>query len=944
MKKTFFLALLLVLTGIGYAQAQRTITGRVTDASTGEAVPFSSIIVQGTTVGTRTDNAGNYSLTVPANATVLVFSSIGYSSHSEIIGNRSVINASLEPTVHEIEEVTVAGYGTARRIATVVASVAQISTQRLINRPTTNVIDGMQGQVAGVQAYTSTGEPGQTRLSYDNSTFRLHGSGSLGADATPLIVMDGVPVESLSSFNTNDFESVTFLKDASATSIYGSRASNGVVFITTKRGVIGEDARITASGMYGVSRLADKTFWDSMMTSDQLAKYWVEIGEETQENIDLIRRMFPGNTNWGRYLFVNNTPTWKADLSIQGGGGKTTYFVSGSYFNQEGVVRRSAVERYTVRSNIESKANDWLKFGMNLSGTNELVQVAERLAQGGVADTQGGLIFLKLPWYDPFDENGNEQILIPGAGMYGLTYQAQKKPANQNTNSYNGMAFLEITPIDGLTIRSQGGVDGYEFRYTNKRLASYLPTFNNGYVEEGFERGRKFIITNTAEYKFRVRDDHAATVLLGQEGIDYLDRNFYAYSDGHTDDRLMELQHGPNNRSVGKIPAFRRPSEAYAFLSFFGRLEYGFQDKYFADFSIRNDQSSRFGINNRSAMFYSGGVMWNAMREDFLKNVSWLSSLKVRFSIGSTGNSNIGNFTSLGTVGTNTYNGQTGWHLSSPGNVALTWEKQVKATLGISAEFYSRYRIGLELYNRSTNSMLMDVPYPFTSGFDVVKSNVGVLKNRGIDITIGVDFLRTMDAWGTFTANFNYNASKVTELFLGFKQWTIQNAFTTYVVGKPVEYYMPLYAGVDPDNGFNSWYLPGDDISKPTRDKNRTTQDFKEEELTQSTGKPRYAPMAGGFSLAGGWKGISLQADFTYTINKWMINNDRFFAENPWVFQGNNQSARVLDYWKQPGDIAAFPQDGVMEFDDNILENSSFLRLKTITLSYNLPENIVART
>ncbi|MDR1055228.1 MAG: SusC/RagA family TonB-linked outer membrane protein, partial [Prevotellaceae bacterium] len=872
------------------------------------------------------------SISVPATATTLVFSEVGHTEIQVDINGRTIINVAMEPGAEALDEVIVIGYGSAKKVGTVVGSVARVSAQKIENRPSPNLIDALQGQVAGLQTFTSTGEPGQFA-----SSFRLHGVGSLDGDNTPLMVLDGIPIASMSAINPNDIANISILKDASATSIYGSRASNGVVYITTKRGNTNKDATITVGGMMGWSSLASRTFWNDFMTADEYGAYLIDTDPGMEAWVNAQREQYPYNTNWGKYLFKDNAPTYKADISIQGGGGKTTYYVSGSYLDQEGITFRSGYKRYTVRANIDSRANDWLKFGVNLSGGYSETQTS-RTVTGG-AYTNGGLIFLQRPWYTPWDENGNEKIYIDGPGFYSLGYTSDVMPSVSNRILFSGLAYVELTPFKGFTIRSQGGIDGYDYRQTAKTLPTYLGSLGNGSTAETFDRDVTRVITNTIEYKFNIKEAHSVTLLAGQEGIDYSDANFRASSSGQSDIRLTELQHGPNNKNAGQMTDYRPKSE-YAYLSFFGRVDYSFNEKYFADFSIRNDQSSRFGKNNRSAMFYAGGLMWNAKKEQFLENISWLNSLKVHASVGTSGNSSIGNYTTLALIGTNTYDGKGGWGISSPGNSSLTWEKQTLINFRADADFYNRYHLAVEYYIRNTSSMLLDTPYPYTSGFGEVTSNVGSLKNTGIDITLGVDFIRTKDAWATFTTTFNYNKTKITELFLGLDRWTVPNTGVTYVIGHPVESYWPLYAGIDPADGMPMWYVPGDDIAKTT--KNETTKIYDENALMQNSGKSQFAPFSGGFGLGGGWKGFQIQADFAYVIGKYLYNNDRYFSENPWNFYGYNQSKKVRNYWKKPGDIADFPVDTeIMQFDDRLLENASFLRLKTLTIAYNLPEIVL---
>jgi TonB-linked SusC/RagA family outer membrane protein len=787
--------------------------------------------------------------------------------------------------------------------------------------------------VAGLQVYTSSGEPSAT------SSLRLHGIGSLGASNTPLYVLDGVPIDnsSVQALNPNDFESVALLKDASATSIYGSRAANGVLYITTKKGSLNKDATITFSGQYGVSSLADRTYFDGFMNSKQLSDFWVETGRRTQQQMDEFLEEWTYDTKWIDYYYNDSAPTYQGDLSIRGGGGKSTYYVSGSLYHADGIAYRSYHDRYTFRANIESRAKDWLKFGLNSS----LAYSKRNTNEWGSNSVNRGLFWLTQPFYTPVNpETGQLYDWIPGANKYGPWYLSDKTPVNNNDVQLNAIGFMEITPIEGLILRSQAGFDGYDQRVSTARLPSHMGSPDNGTLTENFYRNSLITVTNTAEYKFSTADDHDFKILAGHEFITNDYTSFSASSAGQTDDRLMLLGNGPNSRSVGQSHT------QYAYLSWFGSLDYALRDKYFATFTLRNDLSSRFGRNNRSAIFYSAGLMWNVKKESFLQDTDILTDLSFRVTYGTTGNSSIGDYTHLATVGTNQYEGGVGWGLSSPGNPNLTWEEQGLFSVSLDAELFENYRITLEYYDRRTKNMLMSVPYPYTSGFADVSSNVGQLKNSGIDITFDFDIINTRDWLLNFNTTFNYNANKIVELFQGRSQWTVANTGVSYVAGKPVMFYYPLFAGVDPEDGLQTWYKPNeDDNSIITRDPTRVTKEFNATALEQNTGKPRYAPVAGGFGFEIAYKGLSVSSYFTYALDKYLINNDRYFSANPFNFAGYNQHVEVLDYWKKPGDIASYPKYGqVRQFDDHLLENASFLRFKTLTLAYTLPSSLLKKT
>ena len=923
MKRKFMLLLTCLFIGIGLVTAQVTkVTGTVISEEDGLPVVGASILVKGTAVGTVTDMDGKFQLpNVPSSAKTLVISFIGMQSQELPI--KQTMNVILKPDTETLEEVVVLGYGSGKKIGSIVGSVAKVNSEKLSAKPVANAMDALQGQVSGLQVYTSSGEPGSSSSSY------IRGVGSLTADNEPLYVLDGTPVSSsvMVIMNPNDFESVTVLKDASATSIYGSRAANGVIYITTKRGKIGEKAVITASGNYGTARLARRV--SNPMNSTELLNYQLSHGIIKQETYD--KYINSGiDTNWEDYFFKDDAPTYQANLSIQGGSNKTMYYVSGSYYFQDGITPRSEYNRYTFRSNLESRPTDWLRFGANFGATYDEQQTSLFTYQGS-NNLNGGIFgtILNPTYYNPYGEDGSKLDVIPGLNRYSPYYLSDKQPSSSNTAQLDGTAFIQLNPIEGLTIRSQFGIEAYDFRQTSKRLASHPNATQGGYTYEAFRRNAKLTITNTAEYNFKIKDIHDFTILIGQEGIKNDYQRFGSETTGQSDDRLSMLEAGTAATLLG---ADENDLYTYQFLSFFGRINYALNDKYFADFSIRNDASSRFGKDNRNAIFMSGGLMWNMKKESFLEDVNFLSDLKLKASIGTTGNSSIGNYDHLALVGTNLYNAQGGWKINTPGNGDLGWEKQTLANIGIEASFWNKYRIELTYYNKKTSNMLMDVPVPYTSGFSSITQNVGSMTNSGVEIAVSLDLLKTKDWFVGFNMNYAYNKNKITELFYGYDEWAMPNYLVSYNVGEPVQYYMAEWAGVDPADGQQMWYIPGTD--------GETTKEYDEERLQQATGKKRYAPHNGGFGLNVSWKGLSLNADFAWVLGKYMVNNDYYFAANPYNFAGYNQSKDVLNEWKEPGDITDIPAYGnVMQFDTHLLENASFLRLKNISLSYTLPKN-----
>lgn len=925
--------MVMALLGLQIAHAQtRQITGTVTSAEDGMTLPGVSIVARGTTIGVSTDMDGNFSITVPEGVTALEASFVGMRTLEIPIDGRSVINIEMEPDILRVDEVVVIGYGTAKKVGTTVGSVKKVTSEQLEAKPSPNVFDALQGKVAGIQTYSSSGEPTEV------SSVRLHGVGSLGASNTPLYVVDGVPIvnSSMLALNVNDFESVTVLKDASATSIYGARAANGVIYITTKGGQRNTDAKITVTAQTGVSNLANEKFFENFMNTGELTGFWVETGALSQSYVDDLLEAYPHDTRWHEFYYKKNAPTSRMDVSISGGNDRTSYYVSGGYFTQEGLATRSGYKRYNLRTNVNSTINDWLSFGLNLAGSTD----DRETNPYGSNSTNRGLALLAQPFYSPYKEDGSRyEGIIPGWGRYDPVYLQEKLPSNSNRHQLNGMGFIQLNPLEGLVIRSQVGVDAYVSRGHSKRYPSYLGSLGNGSVSESFTQNIIRTMTNTVEYKINLAGRHGLTFLAGQEGIDSNYDAFSSSSTGHTDDRLMLLTAGPDNRDVG------HSRSQYAYLSYFGRVDYALDNKYFFDVSLRQDASSRFGANKRTATFYAAGAMWDVKKEAFLENVDFLSSLTLKASFGTSGNSEIGNYNHLALVGTSQFDGSTAWLISSPGNPDLSWEEQAKATFGVRFSILDdKFRFNVEYYNRTTSNQLINVPYPYTSGFNSITTNVGAIKNSGVDVEFDFDIVRRGSFYITPYANFNYNKNEITELFQGKDYWIIPNTGVCWAVGQPVSFFYPIFAGVDPADGAPMWYVPGENITETTKE--TTTKVFNSGALQQNTGIPRYAPVAGGFGLTAGYKGFSLQADFSYALGKYLIINDDYFYQNPNVFFGFNQSKDILDYWKEPGDETRYPSWSYQftQFDSSIIDNASFMRLKNLTLGYRLPENLLRRS
>ena len=936
--KLFLTALAVMITSVAFAQ-KLTVTGNVTDASTGEPVPFASVHEKGTMNGVNTDVNGQYSITVSKDG-IIVFSSVGYNTVEIPVDGKAKINCNLPVDTETLESAVAVGYGSAKKVGTMVGSVTTVKSDALKNAPSSSALDALQGQVAGLAVMTTGGVAGD-----NNVSMQLHGMGSLGSSTAPLYIIDGVQASSgaVMAMNPNDIASISILKDASATSIYGSRAANGVVYVTTKAGAYNNRATVTVRSQAGISTLADFTLYNNMMSGPELKDFLVKSGIMSPAQIaaKYTSKGWDADTKWYNYFQQFNNPQFQNDISVEGGGEKVAYMLGASQYHQRGTAFGNFYDRYTVRSNVQGRPKDWLKMGMNLSVSME--QTAGAGFWGGSGSTSnnpyGGLSYTKNPLIPALDENGNVPEVMWADGAYNTKYLIQQQP--KQTDSYNllGAFNVEIEPFKNFKIASRAGIDGYFTKYNYTLMPSAQFAGGSGSRSRQYGMSYAATITNTLEYSFNIADAHHFTLLAGHEGVANYSESLSADSDGLSDDRLTNLQNGQKDTY-----AMSESMSQSRFLSYFGRFEYSILDKYYFDASGRNDACSRFGVDNRNATFWAVGGMWKIKAEDFMFGASAVNDLNLKVSYGTQGNASIGNYQHLGLISSSSkYMDTESKVLSQPSNPGLTWEQQALFTVGLSGRFFDRLDVNVEFYNRTTTDMLMDVPYNYTTGFSSLKANVGSLSNRGVDVMLGVDILRGRDYYLRASTTFNYNAEKVTGLFNGLDRWEMTGYGLAYVVGKPVMFYAPIFAGIDPADGAPMWYLPGENVDETTM--NETTKTFDEAGLTQNTGKRYTPPIYGGFSIGGGWRGISVQADFSYVLGKTLINNDAYFYGNPNAFAEQNYHKSVADFWTPENTDAQYPdwsKGYIMQFDTHMYENADFLRLKNLQVAYALPKKVLA--
>ena len=610
----------------------------------------------------------------------------------------------LYPNVSELDEVVIIGYGTGKKLGSVVGSVATVNNEKIEAKPSMNFGDALQGQVSGLQVMTSSGEPTAT------SSMRIRGVSTLNAGTEPLYILDGAPVSSsvFTSLNPNDIEHVTVLKDAASTSIYGARAANGVIFITTKRGKSGETAEVTIRGTYGISKLPDMS--KDMMNAQQFMQFAAMVNPNlvSQDLQNLVNR-YGLNMDWQDYVMNDNAPTYTVDASISGASEKTNYYISVGHFDQDGTSYQSYLKRHNVRLNLNTKVNDWLRVGVNsYLSYRKYSTTMSSSSDSGSLYTNTPLVLARMgrPIDFPYEiiENGDgswsrgeDLRTLPSGGTNPMfIYNNGRSLTEQVRGNLN--AYEELTPIKGLTIRAQQAYEGFYVKYRSESD----PWENNEFIGglgEQFQRGTQWTFTNTAEYKHTFNKVHNITALVGQESIIYDTDLFSVSGDGITDIRLYQIA----NLDPSTLSASGQREE-YVFNSYFARAEYNYDEKYYVEGSYRRDGSSRFSPNHRWANFYAFGLMWNMKKENFLQDVEWMDDLRLKVTYGTTGNSEIGNYAYMGSVAASSsynYNGQTGWIVGTVGNDDLTWETQKNLTAGFSTRLFNRLDVDFDYYRKA---------------------------------------------------------------------------------------------------------------------------------------------------------------------------------------------------------------------------------------------------
>ena len=931
------LLLCALLAGISLAVAQTSISGTVLTAEDDEPVIGASILVKGTNASTITDNDGKFSIKIPEGAgRTLVITYIGMERQEVFARNGMVVK--LTSSDQALDDVVVVGYQTIRKEAKT-GSIATVKGDDLASIPETSVDKMLSGKMAGVSVSSTNGQPGSA------ATIRVRGTSSIGAGSDPLYVVDGIPVESgntgalsnsmnaIAMINASDIASVTVLKDAAAASIYGSRAANGVILITTKSGEAGK-SKVTARARYGVTTLANDNDF-GMANLQEYIQYQRDARINAGYDVDnpASEYYFPlslaakGGTNWMKEL-TRNGSLQEYELIASGGTGKTTYYTSLSYNKTEGIVPTVGFEKMQVRANLDTELNKWLKVGTRINAGYMKVSDVQNslLGDSSLAPSNPFYSGMALaPTMPAYNEDGSYNFDLPF--VFNINPLAAIKGSDKYDKQYkfNGTAYLEWKPIKQLTFRTNNSV---EYAYTNSR--QFSPSFINktsfgASLNTADVQYRLLTTSNTVTYDDLFNDVHSLNIMLGQEA------NTYEYS--HNQAISYHVNEQRPYHSVGVSVEDQTAYDGLtqtAMVSFFGVAEYSYDGRYYIKGSLRTDGSSKFGPDRRWGTFWAASASWNIHNEAFMQDIkNVLNVLKLRYSYGVNGNDNIAAYAHYGLYSDIVYNGITGQLPSQLQNRKLTWETNKTHNIGVDFRLFDRLSGSIDWYTRRTEDMLIASPLPYTTGFSSQAQNVGQIRNSGIEVQLDADIFNTNDFKWSAGVNFAANRSKVLELAPG--QDFIGTSLR-YVVGEQLyTYWLYDYAGVNPQNGNALW-----------RNEEGLLTENSQEARRINAGSPE--PLwTGGFNTELSWKGLSLGIQLEARYGNKVLNQDRSLFESDGYYGDQNIWKGALNYWKQPGDMNVLPKpvynnsSNSMQTSTRYLEDGSYLRIKDITLAYNLP-------
>jgi TonB-linked SusC/RagA family outer membrane protein len=922
----------------------QTVTGKVTSASETGGLPGVSILVKGTSLGSLTDMNGDYAINAPANS-VLVFSFVGYQTQEVNYNGEAVLNIVLVEKPTELDEIIVVGYSsTSKRDIT--GSIASIKSEKFKDISINGVDQALQGQIAGVQVTQSSGTPG------GGISVRIRGVTSISAGNRPLFIVDGIPVETgalsgrsyggqtdnaLSLINPSDIESMEVLKDASAKAVYGSRASNGVVVIKTKRGKSGTP-KINFDVQRGIIQPVKKL---ELLNATQLLDLQREAVTNAGQNPDAFG-LIPDvtdavNTDWQDEVLRTGI-LQQYQLSVTGGDDNTNYYISAAYRDEEGIQLNNKFTRMSLVINMDQKLTERLSLGTNFTLSRSM---NNRVKGDNFLDGVYSGAVKSLPYFVPYDESGF--LVGPGSPLYA------------GFPNFNPVAQALLPRFDVMTVKLLGGVNAsYSFSSDLKLKAQVSLDYNN-ITEDNYESSQTAIggflstvggqgygiysagITSnvnsfvTLNYSKKLSDRHQFNGLLGTEIYQSFNTG------GSVQGRLFPSDDFTYINSAGIVDAggsLKAPPSGL--VSFFGEATYDYDDRYLAKVTLRADGSSNFGPNNKFGFFPAVSAGWRISSEKFFPT-DIVSDLKLRASYGLTGNERIGAFQYLATWGSATYNGSTGVSPNNVDNPDIKWESTREINIGVDAQLWAgRVQAVFDVYHNKTSDLLLVRPYPTTTGFGGIIDNIGDMQNKGIEFSVTTVNIDKDLRWAT-TLNVSKNLNEV--LFLAdsiplYRGYTGEGVDGTNIIkeGEPIGTFWGLnFLGVDP--------ATGDAIYQ---DRNLDGSITNEDAMVIGNSQ---AKLFGGITNTLNYRGFDVSIFFQFSVGNKVLNLSKATFVNMGADIENNQSVDALRRWQKPGDITDVPRYELGSTLNNLhsnrlLEDGSYLRLKNLSVGYNFPGRI----
>lgn len=944
---TTWCLVLTALFSIGALAQEITLQGQV-KADSGEPLPGVSILIKGTSNGTSTDADGNFRIAVSPSS-VLVFSFVGFTSQEVVVGNQSSISVVLRADTRTLDEIVVVGYGTQER-KDVTSAISSVKGEEIQNLPVASPVALLQGRAAGVQIVQNNGAPGATDI-----LIRVRGTTSINAGNNPLFVVDGLPFEGgTSDINPNDVESIEVLKDAGASAIYGSRAANGVVLITTKRGKSGKPA-INFNYYRGVQAI-DQQRLPEMMNSRE----FIELIQEQRANSTGVPSLYafivPDNgiiggngaiadTDWVDEV-VQTGAMDNYEMSIRGGDEKLQFYLSGALLDQTGTLINSDYKRYTGKLNLDYKASERFKMGVNLTFAHSLTNI---LPIGEFGMFQAALF--KAPIFPVYATDGSYFIQDVSGVQNPVGLTALEKRLSVR-NRLLTSAFADYTILPGLTFRTSWSIDlGFD------KFDYFQPSnsVSNGAADGTSDRSdnTNWLYEHTLNYA-KTFDKHRVNALIGYS---QLENNF-------SNTRADATDFAVNNISTlngGTRPVLATSSKsANGLSSIFGRLGYVFNDKYSLEASVRRDGSSKFGKDNKYGVFPAASVGWQVGREPFFDNlVNVVSDFKIRASYGRTGNqAGIGNYTSQGGFSPGQgYIGQNGIGPTSIANRELEWETTDHYNVGTDLSFFTgRVMLNVDLYVKKTSNLLLNVQLPGTTGFGSILQNVGETENKGLEINLTTNNVTNTNLRWTSNFNISWNRNKIIKLDNGsdiitsrgnngnYGSSTVFNllregesigAFFGWRALGVYQYTADNESQLRANNPTGYIFVGGDMIFDDI-DGNNVIDD--RDRVIIGNAVPDFT---GGFTNSIQYKNFELDVLAQFVYGNDVYNGNKAINES--MYQFANASKAVLNRWRNEGDITDIPRADIVDPGSNrrtstrFLEDGSYLRIKTATLAYKVP-------